>query len=116
MSDLKDYKRHYEATYARVTLPENVGPVDKEEREHYLDAYSMPLSIVQDCGKRVWLRGDHHHLGLSTSQIAQVECKGDKFDRDGNCVISVPEEWCTFLTEDEAAGYFCDEEGEAPYA
>jgi hypothetical protein len=99
--DQLNYKREYTATHVMVKLPDDAFTSEEEER-CLRDGWDAPMDIVLDTGKTVWVSGCYSH-GLPKG-VVQVECAGEKFDRAGNCILSVPADWCAFYTADEAHG------------
>jgi len=67
--------------------------------------WSGVFDIVLKTPGRVWVRADHNHLAKAHQDVRLVLDTNpiNSMDEDGGCVISVPEEWCTFLTQDDAS-------------
>jgi hypothetical protein len=60
-----------------------------------------PLEIVLHTGAFVWIGGDYSMVGIEG--IVQVgDARSNGYDRDGNCILSIPAEWCSYYTEEEA--------------
>jgi hypothetical protein len=65
------------------------------------EGWDGPFDIILHTGERVWIHGSYSHE--LTPEILQV---GDgtphAYDRQGNCVFSVPAAWCKYYTGLEA--------------
>lgn len=69
----------------------------------FREGWGGTFPIVLHTGNRVWVEGSHMH-DLANGEIVQVT-DGDKsksFDDNGQCILSVPAEWCKYYTEGEA--------------
>jgi hypothetical protein len=63
--------------------------------------WQHPFEILLHTGNRVWIHGSYAHA--RTAEITIVsDGSPDAFDRDGNCIFSVPADWCNYYTEEEA--------------
>jgi len=63
-----------------------------------------PRPIVLHTGPRVWVSGCAFDP-LAADGVVQVgDGTSAAFDEDGNCVLSVPAEWCVYHTDEEAQG------------
>lgn len=68
---------------------------------------SEPYAIVLDTGTHVWIASDYHNNhadhDYTDREVVRVgDGRSGHYDCDGNCIHSVPAEWCKFLSEDEA--------------
>jgi hypothetical protein len=87
-----DYCRH---THCTIKLPESATT------EKPRDWWTGTFSIVMVTGERVWFNGSYsNELFPGVVKVGDGLTNG--FDPDGNCILSVPMEWCTFYTEKEA--------------
>lgn len=57
--------------------------------------------IILHTGKRVWIGASYAHE--RTPEILQVgDGTPDGFDQTGNCVLSIPAEWCDYYSPEDA--------------
>lgn len=65
-----------------------------------------PMSVALDAGEFVWVHGSYADADQEHDPLNRIVKIGDArtngFDYHGNCIWSVPSEWCTFLDEAEA--------------
>lgn len=67
------------------------------------EGWGGTFPIVLHTGGRVWIGGSYSHA--LTDEIARVgDGYGNGYDEDGNCLLSIPADWCSFYDEDEAEG------------
>lgn len=96
MSEVYDQYRH---TFVLVNHPK----ADKEEPKWIDEAWEGPSEILLHTGKHVWI-----HTCYSAEGHPDVKRVGDGRDsgysQEGDCILSVPAEWCTFYTNEEADG------------
>ena len=59
-----------------------------------------PHPILLDTGACVWVPGTKEVL--TNPDVVQVKDGGKSFDAQGNTIVSVPAEWCTFISEEQA--------------
>ena len=61
------------------------------------------MSIALDTGDYVWVHSCYAFNLMAWPEIVQVTDGRTKgFSHEGNCIVSVPAEWCEFLTPEEA--------------
>jgi hypothetical protein len=59
--------------------------------------------IVLHSGEFVWVAASYFHEGHpDIKRIGDGRNKG--YDEHGNCILSVPAEWCEYYTAEEANG------------
>ena len=57
--------------------------------------------IVLKTKSHTWVRGSY--MFLPDEEIKQVgDGRSNGYDHQGDCILSVPDSYCTFLTEEEA--------------
>jgi hypothetical protein len=66
--------------------------------------WNHPLPIVLHTGNRVWVAGNYA-MKIHPSIVQVGDCLSNGFDEHGNCILSVPEEWCWFMDEREVADF-----------
>lgn len=92
--------------------PKNVSANGKPEtdvgRVHGLswvtvkDMFSgLPQPLIHDTGDRVWVGCDYSE-DLPDGVVQVGDGLNNGYDVQGNKIISVPVEWCTFISEEEA--------------
>jgi hypothetical protein len=90
----KEYD-HWRHTHCMIKLPESATTMKPR------DWWTGTFSIVMVTGERVWFNGSYsNELFPGVVKVSDGISLG--FDPDGNCILSVPMEWCTFYTEEEA--------------
>jgi hypothetical protein len=92
----KSYDK-YSHTHVTINVPENGRCADFIEQ-----AWEGVQEIALHTGTHVWFPGSYMHVGqhADVRQVGDGRTKG--YDDDGNCIISVPAEWCKFWTSEEA--------------
>jgi len=64
------------------------------------EGWDGAFEIILHTGNRVWIGASYAHE--RTPEVLQVgDGTTDAFDRHGNCVLSVPAQWCHFYTGEE---------------
>lgn len=82
-----------------ICSPAWASGTDKDGDKYFNE--SGPVEIAHDCGSRIWFWGSYcDHLPDGAIQVGDGQCTG--YDQQGNRLISIPEEWCRFITEEEA--------------
>jgi hypothetical protein len=87
-----DHKRMYEATCVMVRKPDG----------KWLFSEAGPMRIVLDTGKRVWIASSYYFDGCDPEGLRVRDPEGESVDYHGTMIHSVPADWCTFYTEEEA--------------
>jgi hypothetical protein len=65
------------------------------------EAWRGTFPILHHTGSHVWIGGSYSHEGHS--EVKRVgDGRDNSFDVHGNCILSVPAEWCHYFTETEA--------------
>lgn len=83
--------RAYEATHVSVKTPDG---------ETFLFE-GTPREIVLDTGKYVWVHSSYcDELPPEVKQVGDGRDNG--WSHEGNRIVSVPAEWCTFHSPEEA--------------
>jgi hypothetical protein len=85
-----DVKRHFEATHVIIKCPED---------EKSIGIYAIAL----DVGPHVWVHMTYMDL-LPEGMVQVGDSRSPGYSIHGNRIVSVPAEWCTFLTAGEAEG------------
>jgi hypothetical protein len=97
-------KRETEASYVMIRVPTYAwkpGDKDPDARQPVLEEGVYP--IVLDTGKYVWISATYNEE--KPEGVVQVgDGRDNGFSRDGCCVLSVPADWCTFYSPEEAEG------------
>jgi hypothetical protein len=104
----KEYN-HHEHDFVTVSLPVSRIPGYNEltgddlvEMKRVVKTWECPLEIALHVGPQVWVYG-FFAMKVDLPEIKQVgDGCSNGFDRDGNCIYSVPASWCEFYTESEA--------------
>lgn len=60
-----------------------------------------PTAVIHDTGQRVWLLANYAD-DLPERVVVITDGYGDGYDQNGNKLVSVPAEWCSFIDSDEA--------------
>lgn len=90
---ITDLKRLHEASYVMVKMPDG----------RQLSFDGRPMDIVLDIGTYVWVAASYaDNLPEGAVQVGDGRSSG--YTQDGNRIISVPADWCTFYTDAEAEG------------
>lgn len=91
-----DPKRLHEASFVAVYAPDLDGGT---AREMAFDGRLM--EIVLDVGPHVWVSASYaDNLPDGAVQVGDGRSPG--YSIEGLRIVSVPEEWCTFYTDEEA--------------
>jgi hypothetical protein len=86
----------YDHTHVVVHHPK-AGKDDKWDHEGWRSTFP----IVLHTGKQVWVMGSYSHEGHP--EVKRVGDSRDAgYDVHGNCILSVPADWCHYFTETEA--------------
>ena len=63
--------------------------------------FNGPVQVVHDTGDRVW--GGATYADELPDEVVQVgDGLNNGYDYNGNKIVSVPAEWCTFMDDEEA--------------
>jgi hypothetical protein len=65
-----------------------------------IDGLDGLWGILLHTGDRVWVQASQSEIGADRIQLSDGISNG--FDRDGNCIISVPASVCLYFTQAEA--------------
>lgn len=57
-----------------------------------------PHPILLMVGDRVWMLNDYHLVGIE-GVLHVGDGTSNGFDEDGQCIVSIPAAWCTFMDE-----------------
>lgn len=72
----------------------------QREAEQILEG---PRQIIHDTGHRVWVWVNYSETSDLPVEIGTVTDGTDEgWDINGNRIMSIPADWCTFIDEDEA--------------
>lgn len=94
MAKVYDGHQH---THVFVTHPKSKG----EDDRWMDDGWHNTFPIIMHTGEFVWVPGSYAHEGHPLiKRIGDGRNKG--YDEYGNCILSVPAEWCSYYTEKEA--------------
>ena len=91
----------YEHTTVMVDHPK-CGVSRELGKLHWVDeAWRGPMGILLHVGNRVWVAGSYSHEGHP--EVLRVgDGRNNGYDEVGNCILSIPAEWCSYLTCSEA--------------
>lgn len=100
--------------FERVNEPTPVAPPVRDMRRwmaHFvtitkpdgtkLFTESEPHYIILDVGSHVWISSNYCCDGVDPEIVRVGDGRSNGYDTDGDCVHSVPAEWCTFYSEEQ---------------
>lgn len=92
----------YSHTHVMVAHPKaTLGMINELGAKCWEDeGWKGPQGILLHTDTRVWIAGSYCMIGHS--DVKQIGDGGVGFDEDGNCILSVPVEWCSYMTVEEA--------------
>jgi hypothetical protein len=91
-----DAKRLYEAAFVSIRVPDPEGGAGRE-----LAFDGRLLEIALDAGPHVWVHASYAD-DMPPGAIQVGDGRSPGYSLDGARIISVPAEWCTFHTDEEA--------------
>ena len=93
-STIYDERAH---THVTVYVPQ-----EGRTEEYHNDAWRHPTQIVHHTGKRVWINGSYSETDMHPLITMVHDGSGDPYDIHGNCILSVPREWCRYHDDKDA--------------
>jgi hypothetical protein len=87
--------------HSHVTINHPKPRQGKEEDNWIEEAWEGVFDIVLHAGTHVWIAGSYCAEGHA--EVKRVgDGRSNGYDVHGSCILSVPAEWCSFWTFEEA--------------
>jgi hypothetical protein len=96
-------RKHFASQEEKMTVDMHrvmASFVSVKYRKDYL--FHGPMPIVLDTGDYVWIGATYsdENDAIGIKRVGDTRSSG--YDINGGCVLSVPAEWCTFHSDEEA--------------